>query len=62
MVEGAKDAIAVLESGLVAEWEGLVALAKDELQCGRAEADSDNSGRVTLAPALVDHKPLRYRQ
>ena len=32
------------------------------LQCGRAEADSDNSGRVTLAPALVDHKPLRYRK
>ena len=30
------------------------------LQCGRAEADSDNRG-PSPAPALVDHKPLRYR-
>jgi DEAD/DEAH box helicase domain-containing protein len=30
------------------------------LQCGRAEADSDNRGPAP-APALVDHKPLRYR-
>jgi len=31
------------------------------LQCGRAEADSDNRG-PSAAPALVDHKPLRYRK
>jgi DEAD/DEAH box helicase domain-containing protein len=31
------------------------------LQCGRAEADSDNRG-PSPAPALVDHKPLRYRK
>ncbi len=32
------------------------------LQCGRAEADSENRG-VSLPPrALVDHKPLRYRK
>jgi DEAD/DEAH box helicase domain-containing protein len=30
------------------------------LQCGRAEADSE-SGGPSPAPALVDHKPLRYR-
>ena len=32
------------------------------LQCGRAEADSDNNGVTSPAPALVDHKPLRYRK
>ena len=32
------------------------------LQCGRAEADSDNRGSSSPAPALVDHKPLRYRR
>ena len=32
------------------------------LQCGRAEADSDNRGLASPAPALVDHKPLRYRK
>ena len=32
------------------------------LQCGRAEADSDNRGLPTPAAALVDHKPLRYRK
>ena len=32
------------------------------LQCGRAEADSDNRGLSSPAPALVDHKPLRYRR
>jgi hypothetical protein len=31
------------------------------LQCGRAEADSDNRG-PSPSPALVDHKPLRYRK
>ena len=32
------------------------------LKCGRAEADSDNRGLSSPAPALVDHKPLRYRR
>ncbi|MBS7701437.1 MULTISPECIES: DEAD/DEAH box helicase [unclassified Chelatococcus] len=32
------------------------------LQCGRAEADSDNRGLSSPLPALVDHKPLRYRK
>ncbi|TIN79760.1 DEAD/DEAH box helicase [Mesorhizobium sp.] len=32
------------------------------LHCGRAEADSNNDGLGTLPPALVDHKPLRYRK
>ena len=32
------------------------------LQCGRAEADSDNRGLSSPSPALVDHKPLRYRK
>jgi ATP-dependent helicase YprA (DUF1998 family) len=32
------------------------------LQCGRAEADVDNRGVPSPQPALVDHKPLRYRQ
>lgn len=32
------------------------------LQCGRAEADSDNHGVSSPAPALVDHRPLRYRK
>lgn len=32
------------------------------LQCGRAEADSDNRSRSWPLPALVDHKPLRYRK
>lgn len=32
------------------------------LQCGRAEADSDNHGMSSPAPALVDHRPLRYRK
>ena len=32
------------------------------LQCGRAEADTDNRGVAAPAPALVDHKPLRYRK
>ena len=32
------------------------------LQCGRAEADSDNRGLSSPPPALVDHKPLRYRK
>jgi ATP-dependent helicase YprA (DUF1998 family) len=31
------------------------------LQCGRAEIDSDNRG-PSPTPALVDHKPLRYRK
>jgi hypothetical protein len=31
------------------------------LQCGRAETDSDNRG-PSPPPALVDHKPLRYRK
>ena len=31
------------------------------LQCGRAEADSEPHGWSPPAPALVDHKPLRYR-
>lgn len=32
------------------------------LQCGRAEADSDNHGVSSLPPPLADHKPLRYRK
>lgn len=32
------------------------------LQCGRAEADTDNRGVTSPASALVDHKPLRYRK
>lgn len=32
------------------------------LQCGRAEPDTDNRGLASPPPALVDHKPLRYRQ
>jgi len=32
------------------------------LHCGRAEADSDNRGPSSPPPALVDHKPLRYRK
>lgn len=32
------------------------------LQCGRAEADSDNFGLPSPPQALVDHKPLRYRK
>ncbi len=32
------------------------------LQCGRAEADCDNRGLSSPAPALADHKPLRYRR
>jgi hypothetical protein len=32
------------------------------LQCGRAEADTDNRGLPSPPPALVDHKPLRYRK
>ena len=32
------------------------------LQCGRAEADSDNHGVASPTPALVDHRPLRYRK
>lgn len=32
------------------------------LHCGRAEADSDNRGLPSPAPALIDHKPLRYRK
>ncbi|MER8975272.1 DEAD/DEAH box helicase [Mesorhizobium sp. M0800] len=32
------------------------------LNCGRAEADSSNDGSGILPPALVDHKPLRYRK
>jgi superfamily II DNA/RNA helicase len=32
------------------------------LQCGRAEADTDNWGLAVPPPALVDHKPLRYRK
>lgn len=31
------------------------------LQCGRAETDGDNRRLSSPAPALVDHKPLRYR-
>ncbi|MFD2185097.1 DEAD/DEAH box helicase [Rhodoplanes azumiensis] len=31
------------------------------LQCGRAEPDTDNRGLASPPPALVDHKPLRYR-
>ena len=32
------------------------------LQCGRAEADSDNRGLSSPPPALVGHKPLRFRK
>jgi hypothetical protein len=32
------------------------------LQCGRAEADTDNRGLVAPPHALVEHKPLRYRK
>ncbi|WP_316205347.1 DEAD/DEAH box helicase [Bradyrhizobium sp. SZCCHNS3004] len=32
------------------------------LQCGRAEADTDNRGLAAPPPALVAHKPLRYRK
>lgn len=32
------------------------------LQCGRAEPDTDNRGVVAPPRALVDHKPLRFRQ
>lgn len=32
------------------------------LQCGRAEADTDNRGLAAPPPALVVHKPLRYRR
>ncbi|TIV68462.1 MAG: DEAD/DEAH box helicase [Mesorhizobium sp.] len=32
------------------------------LQCGRAEPDADNRGLVAPQPALVNHKPLRFRQ
>ena len=32
------------------------------LQCGRAEPDTDNRGLTSPQPALVDHKPLRYRK
>jgi ATP-dependent helicase YprA (DUF1998 family) len=32
------------------------------LQCGRAEADSNRLGLSLPAPALVGHKPLRYRK
>lgn len=32
------------------------------LHCGRAEPDSDNRGQPSPRPALVDHKPLRYRK
>lgn len=32
------------------------------LQCGRAEPDTDNRGLAAPPPALVDHKPLRYRK
>ena len=32
------------------------------LQCGRAEADSDDRGLSSPPPALVGHKPLRYRK
>ncbi|MBE1203681.1 DEAD/DEAH box helicase [Aminobacter carboxidus] len=32
------------------------------LHCGRAEADMDNHGLATPPPALVGHKPLRYRK
>lgn len=32
------------------------------LQCGRAEADSDNRGLSLPPPALIGHKPLRYRK
>ena len=32
------------------------------LQCGRAEADSDNRSLSSPPPALVEHKPLRYRK
>lgn len=32
------------------------------LQCGRAEADTDNRGLPAPPRALVDHKPLRYRK
>ena len=32
------------------------------LQCGRAEADRDNRGLASPPPALVGHKPLRYRK
>jgi hypothetical protein len=32
------------------------------LQCGRTEADSDNRGLSSFPPALVGHKPLRYRK
>jgi DEAD/DEAH box helicase domain-containing protein len=32
------------------------------LQCGRAEADTDNRGLVALPHALMEHKPLRYRK
>ena len=32
------------------------------LQCGRAEGDSDNRGLSSPPPALVGHKPLRYRK
>lgn len=32
------------------------------LHCGRAEADTDNKGLTAPTPALVGHKPLRYRK
>jgi ATP-dependent helicase YprA (DUF1998 family) len=32
------------------------------LQCGRAEADSDNRGLSSPPATLLDHKPLRYRK
>lgn len=32
------------------------------LQCGRAEADSDKRGLSSPPPALVGHRPLRYRK
>jgi len=32
------------------------------LQCGRAEADSDNRGLLSPPPPLVGHKPLRHRK
>ena len=32
------------------------------LQCGRAEADTDNDGLSSPTPVLLGHKPLRYRK
>ena len=62
LLEGVEPAKAEAGEKLPSAGSRLLSFTDICLQCGRAEADSDNRGSSPPAPALVDHKPLRYRR